>query len=1221
VANKEYSMLFKLQAQVGKEFGASFSKAQAEITATQREINALNKAQGDISAYQKQQQAVENTTRRLRDLQQQHDNIQREMEESGEYSSALANKMIDKDRAIEDATRKLANETAKLDEMDRALREAGVDTDHLGDESERLGAQMEELAKKNEAAKKEAEEYGLTGAEAFDAVGSALVAAGIVEGLKQLYEAYKECVNISAEFEATMSTVEALSGANAEELAALSEEAKRIGATTQYTATQAAEAMTYMGMAGWNAQQMLSGMNGVIQLASASGEDLATVSDIVTDNLTAFGMAADQTARFSDVLAAAATGSNTSVSIMGETFKKAAPVAGALGYSIEDVAVATGLMANAGVKGSRAGTALSNTFTGLLEGVTLTGDAIGEVEFTALNADGTMKTFRQTIESLREQFDLMTEAEKTNNAMAIAGKQGYAGLLAILNATDDDYNKLTNSINNCSGAAEKMAAIKLDNYKGQVTLLNSAMDALKTTVGDQFRPELTKLAKVATDIISGIQEFAEKNPIVVKSIMALTAEAGVLLGVYTAYTTVKKAKLALDKAGVALRALETAGTVKQAAAETAETAATVGATAAQNALNASMLANPVTWLIAGVAALTVGVIALTNAEKSEEAQARELTSASREQYEELKSLRAEHESAVAAYGENSEEAQLLAWQMERLSAEYEAGKQTVEEYREETKALADSLNESVTAYRDSVAELDRQEVSALALVHRLENLAAQVNRTTVEEGEMKAIVAELNELFPELNLSLEQVAQNQPDFMASIESMVQSEMAARKNKAAYDAMVDSLMEVDEAESKLGRARKDLSDAKLRAKDAQTAYEKLYGSTEGLSRLLSYLTPQWKEFTAATDEESAAQERVEKLTAAVDNANKTYASAQAELQAYYDSLTETETGEQALSETMDTVREKVAALTASYTEAYDAAYSSIHGQFALWDEAAEVADVSVSDINKALESQSQYWQDYQNNLAKLQAQADTVDGLREVIASFADGSNESVAAIAGMAHASEGDLKIMVANWKKVQDEQESVSDSLAQMTTDFSAQMADLQRELEEDVSKMDLSAEAAANGRATIDAFTEAAENSLPRVYAAYASVANAARSALNGGTASNGGSSTGRTGRVAVGGEAYAGGTDSATRGVHLVGEEGPELVYFAGGEKVLPASETKSVMSDAWQAYAPAGDVKLELTINVNGGDADGGIRAAGDALMDQLAGLLEDYIGERQRRAYR
>ena len=200
-----------------------------------------------------------------------------------------------------------------------------------------------------------------------------------------------DCVEGAGSFEEAMSTVKALSQANALEMAALSAEAKELGATTKFTAKESADAMGYMAMAGWDATDMLQGMDGVLQLAAASGEDLAMVSDIVTDSLSAFGLTAKDTAHFSDVLAAAATNSNTNVAIMGETFKMSASVAGALGYSIEDVAVAMGLMANSGVKGSIAGTALRNTFNGLLEGVTLTGAAFGEYEYAAVRSDGTMK--------------------------------------------------------------------------------------------------------------------------------------------------------------------------------------------------------------------------------------------------------------------------------------------------------------------------------------------------------------------------------------------------------------------------------------------------------------------------------------------------------------------------------------------------------------------------------------------------------------------------------------------------------------------------------------------------------------------------------------------------------------------------------------------------------------------------------------------------------------
>ena len=294
----EYSMLFKLSAQLGREFGTTFSSAKRTLNDTQREINALNQTQADISAYQKQQQAVESTSRKLSDLQKEYDNIQREIQETEGFSSSLENKLIEKQRAIDKTSESLKNQTDKLHQMESAMQDAGIDTDHLADESKKLTQQMDDLAKKQAEAAKEAQNFGVEGVSSFEAVGSALVAAGIAAGLKAIYEEYKECISIAADFEETMSTVEALSGATAEEMQNLSSYAKQLGATTKFTAKESAEAMTYMGMAGWDAQQMIEGMSGVLNLAAASGEDLAATADIVTDNLTAFGMKASDTAHF-----------------------------------------------------------------------------------------------------------------------------------------------------------------------------------------------------------------------------------------------------------------------------------------------------------------------------------------------------------------------------------------------------------------------------------------------------------------------------------------------------------------------------------------------------------------------------------------------------------------------------------------------------------------------------------------------------------------------------------------------------------------------------------------------------------------------------------------------------------------------------------------------------------------------------------------------------------
>ena len=548
MAGKTYDMQFLLNAQLGGGYSGTFTKAQKAIVDMQREIQSLSKTQSDISAFQKQQSAVEATRNKLAVLQQQYDNIQKEIQETGTYSSALENKLLSKQQQIDKTSASLEQQTQKLNQMDAALREAGVDTGNLAQEDAKLAAQIEEVKKQQEDAADSANSFGEKSMEAISGVQQILAAAGIAAMLKEIGEAYRECVGVAGDFEESLSNVEALSGASSEEMAHLNTMAKELGATTMFTAKESADAMGYMAMAGWDAQQMIAGMPGVLQLAAASGEDLALVADIVTDSMTAFGLTAGDAAHYADVLAATATNANTNVSVMGETFKYAAPVAGALGYSIEDVSVAIGLMANAGVKGSNAGTALRNVFNGLLEGVTLTGAAFGECEVSAVKADGTMQDFGSTIDELRGYFDQMTEAERVNNAIAIAGQRGYSGLLSILNATDEDYAKLTASIQNCTGAAERMAAVKLDNMNGQLTLLNSAAEALKITVGEQFTPVLQNLAGIATDVLTDVNRFLAAHPGLIKAATAFLGVIGLVAAGLAAYTIAAKLAAAASAA-------------------------------------------------------------------------------------------------------------------------------------------------------------------------------------------------------------------------------------------------------------------------------------------------------------------------------------------------------------------------------------------------------------------------------------------------------------------------------------------------------------------------------------------------------------------------------------------------------------------------------------------------------------------------------------------------
>ncbi len=336
----------------------------------------------------------------------------------------------------------------------------------------------------------------------FGLLQSPLVAAGVTisagAGIADTVKTY-------ADFEAAMSEVKAISGATSEEFAQLTEKANQMGAVTKFTASESAEAFKYMAQAGWDAKEMMDGIEGLMSLAAASGEDLGTTSDIVTDALTAFGMSAKESGRFADVMAMAANATNTDVAKMGDTFKYVAPVAGALGYSIEDTAVAIGLMANNGIKASQAGTSLRSLLTNLTHPVGQAEDAINDLGISITNADGSVKPLSQTLQELRSKFSALSEAERAQYAAMLAGQEGMSGLLAIVNASDQDFADLTEQINNSSGAAQEMADIMMDNLSGKFELFTGALDSMKMSLGEKFKPYLMEALDWLTDKVPDVE--------------------------------------------------------------------------------------------------------------------------------------------------------------------------------------------------------------------------------------------------------------------------------------------------------------------------------------------------------------------------------------------------------------------------------------------------------------------------------------------------------------------------------------------------------------------------------------------------------------------------------------------------------------------------------------------------------------------------------------------
>lgn len=431
----------------------------------------------------------------------------------------------------------------KYDALQREIIETEQELRRLQEQAATTSVSLEKLAVAGEKFEK-------AGDSITNAGKKVSVASAAVTGLGVA------AVKTAADFDSAMANVAAISGATGDDLQALRDKAREMGEKTKFSASEAADAMSYMAMAGWKTGDMLSGIEGIMNLAAASGEDLATTSDIVTDALTAFGLTAEDSAHFADILAAASSNANTNVSMMGETFKYCAPVAGALGYSAEDVAEAIGLMGNAGIKSTQAGTALRTMMTKLQGELKLSGEALGEVTIQTANADGSMRELSDILADCRTAFSKMSESEAAAAAETLVGKNAMSGFLALMNSAPGDIDKLRNAIENCDGSAEDMAAIMQDNLNGQLTILKSQLEELAISFGEMLMPVIRKVVSAVqgfVDKLNNMDEAQRKTIISIGLVIAALGPFLVILG--TVISTVGKSMKAYASAAKAVKKL------------------------------------------------------------------------------------------------------------------------------------------------------------------------------------------------------------------------------------------------------------------------------------------------------------------------------------------------------------------------------------------------------------------------------------------------------------------------------------------------------------------------------------------------------------------------------------------------------------------------------------------------------------------------------------------
>ena len=1195
---KEYEMLFQLNAQLGGSYSKTFKAAQQEIVSMQKEIQALSKTQADISAFQKQQAAVEATRKRLEMLRQQYDNIQREMEETGNESADMKNKLLAKQLQIDKTSASLEKQTAKLNELSGALEEAGVNTDDLSHSSEQLAGKIDTLKKKQGEAADKAMTFGDKAGQAFNQVHEAIVAAGIAVALKEIYEYFASCAQASMDFESAITGVAKTTDLTDEELAAMSDSIKALSTEIPATTEEIAAVTEAAGQLGIQKDALLDFTEIMTMLGTATNmtADEAATSLARFANIT--GMATDNYGRLGSVIVDLGNNFATTESeivAMGTRLASAGKLAGLTEPEIMALAAA---MSSVGIEAEAGGTAMTQTLNAIEKAVAKGGDDLAEfARIAGMSSEEFSSAWKNDAMSALTSFigGLGKLDEQGESTVLVLEDLGLTGIRQsnMLKALGLAADQMTGAVNTANTAWQQNTALTNEANKryataqSRLTMMQNAYNNLKVAIGDAYTPALSEAYGVGTKVLNEITKFVQANPGVVAAITGLSTALGAAAVAAAAFAL--KAKIA-------------------AAAAAFLTTVTPGV-------------NVIMGVAAAVGVVTAGIIALASSAANDAVPSvKELTEAARGMREAMDEAKATYDDTVTSTMAAAGVADTYIGKLEEMEA---AGLNTDEQHRQYHNTLAllcqvvpeladyidletDTINGGTEALRANT-EAWKQNAMQQAYQDQLTELYSQYSAVLIE--------AEENSIgLTKAQYSLEAAQQKLSDTYAQMDALW-----ADAQKQA-DAYYDQYGYYTDATAFLSQEYYDLQNSIYDTNNEIWAAEK---------SIKNYNKAMEEDADAVSDAEAEialAEEAVKNLTASMNEG--TGASEEAAAQA------------SEFQAAISGVQEKINALVESYNEAYSAAYESISGQYQLWDEAARVVATSAGSINSALESQITYWQDYNANLQSLTDRSADIEGLSDMIASFADGSSDSVNAIAGMAGATDEQLATMVANWKTLQQEQQNAAGSVADLKTDFTATMDELQTALAEDIEAMDLGDEAKASAQATIQGFIDGAVGMLPQVTAAYNRVAAAARAALSA-------SGTGTAGSI----PGYAVGTQSAAPGFALVGENGPELVYFNGGEQVMTAEET-AAMRESMEiqaiTFAPqllealhaihgdgalsaepgagsgTGSVELQIVFQINGSaspETVEALREYGDEFAERVLEVMEEAGIDTARRAYK
>lgn len=1050
--------------------------------------------------------------------------VSRTAAQTAKSTDAAADSVDDLSSAIGDyekATGQAANSTGilsekttetekNLDEAAEAARKASEEVEKFGDKSEETGKQSEESSKK--------------GRDGIKELQGVLASAGIAATLNEIKNGFFDCSEAAAQFETSTAMVATIADTSQKSLSSISKEVRSYSNETGEAASDMAEATYQAISASINTADAAAFAGTATKLAVGGFTSATTAVDVLTTAINAYGLAASDATQLSDYLITTQNLGKTSVDQLAQSVGKVIPLASAYNVQMDNLSSAYAVLTANGIATAESGTYLKSMLSEL-------GDTGSDVSEVLLNSTG--KTFAQLMEqgySLGDVMSMLGDAVDGDstafNALWSSTEAGI-GALSLFNAGADKYNSVLDSMRTSAGATEKAYSTMADTTDKSKQRMENAFNNLKISVGDVLNPALTQVYEGFTNVFAGMSDFVDEHPAVVAAISAIAVGVGGFTGALAVYNL-----------------------------------ATTAAKFVTEAFTATLAANPYVLAAAGIVAVTAAAVTLTGVLITQSDEYEGMTATCRDQYDELQRLNDQYNAACEQYGENSDAANSLRYQLDQLNDEFETNRQTVKEFVAECDGLVESHNKVMDAYNSSTSSIKDQELGTLALTQRLGELASQNTQTTASYTEMKAIIDQLNADVPGLGLTYDGVTASVEDTVEALEKAAKAQADEERKAEQMQTYVDLYKEQADLTQQIAEAEANL-DAERQRRGMRK--DDVTGDWVNGMGFWTEDSP-WIAWTSDIDE---YKKSLEELQAAYDENQQTLADIKSEwtgvAQAVEDAQNQTVTYDEAVSMATSSVQSALDELTAAYDKAYESARTSIEGQIGLFDTMKTSSELSISDMEKAMQSQTDYLNLYSENLKKA-AEYGLDDGL---IKSLSDGSEESAGYINAIIQNIEklgGSTEGMPAAASKFVDEfnskfeetekaKDAFADNIAKMKTDFDKTMSDIEQTMTGTVEKMEMADEAKEAAQATIKAYCDAIRSMTGEAGSAAEAVANAAASHLK---------TTPTTTPTATTVAGHANGTLSAQEDVYIAGEEGPELIIGARGSEVFPTQETERILA---------------------------------------------------------